>query len=158
MDDQTRTQVQVVLSRFSAVGAAVLIGALPLFLLGRFDGFPNILLSSVVMWGLTWAAVANLRVSADELPGWRWILLGTLFAAKAGVTIFALFVSLRSGHITWRFPVALVAVWLAVAAMLLFGLPVWNHERLWEVLTLVLMIPLARPALCPLAVAANRNR
>jgi hypothetical protein len=70
---------------------------------------------------------------------------------------WAAFHALRRGYTTWKFPVALFASWLAVVAFLLWGLPVWKLGGPWQAGCLALMIPLARLAWCPLAIAANRH-
>jgi hypothetical protein len=155
--EDTRAVMQSILVKFMAVGAFVLVGALPVFLTGRFEGFPNVLLSSIVLWAVLYGMLEGLKVDEAELPGWRWGLLGALLALKFGLALVALGVGLRQKHISWRFPSALTLVWVAAVAALLFVMPVWRMARPWDVLTIVLLIPLARPALCPLALALNRH-
>jgi len=41
---------------------------------------------------------------------------------------------------------------------LIFGLPVWKAGGLWSALRLAALMPLARLAWCPLAIASNRHR
>ncbi|MRR52837.1 MAG: hypothetical protein EG825_18355 [Rhodocyclaceae bacterium] len=96
--------------------------------------------------------------SYEDEPGWRWALLGGLLGLKVLVAAAALAVAWRRGHITWRFPAALCVVCGAVLCFVLFALPLWRAGTRFEALTAILLVPLARPALCPLALAANRHR
>jgi hypothetical protein len=45
-----------------------------------------------------------------------------------------------------------------IAAFLVGVMPTWRHDGLYASLTLLVMLPLARLAWCPLAIAANRHR
>jgi hypothetical protein len=155
--EDTRAVMQSTLVKYLAIGAFVLVGALPVFLTGRFEGFPNVLLSSIVLWALLYGTLAGLKMDEGEQPGWRWGLLGALLAVKFGLAAFALGAGLRRRHITWRFVSVLLLTWGALVAALLFAMPFWRMTRPWDVLTIVLLIPLARPALCPLALALNRH-
>ena len=137
---------------FMAVGAQVLVGALPLYLWGRFEGLPNLLLAALGSW--VWLVVLgiNLFVGVEGDLGWRWTLVWVLLALKFAGAAWALVRGWRVGYTTWRFPVGLVAGWVTVTAFIVWGLPQWH------VFSLALLVPLTRLAWCPLAVAANRHR
>jgi hypothetical protein len=150
--------IQYALARTMVLGAFVLVGALPLFLWGRFEGFPNFLLAAVCSWGLSWALAVQLKLDVSEEPGWRWWLLGGLLAVKISAALVAFVRGLTYNHITWKFPVLLLAGWWTAAALMVLVLPTWKSGGLWGSLYLVLLLPLARLAWCPLALAANRHR
>lgn len=148
--------MRAVLARLMTLGAQVVVGALPLFLLGRFEGFPNLLLASMGSW--LWAAALASFVRVDDEPGWRWGVVAALVLAKLGVAAWAFARGLRHGHLTWRFVATVVAGWLALTGSLIWLLPTWRTGGAWASAAVVLLMPLARIALCPLAVAANRHR
>jgi hypothetical protein len=150
--------VQTVLARFMAAGAWVLVGALPLFLWGRFEGLPNFLLVAVCFWGLSRGLVDYLPADATNLNGIQRAVLGGLLGVKFLAAGVALTLGIRRGHFTWRFPVWLVAGWVVVLCVLVVVLPTWKSGGLWASLRLALLLPLARLSWCPLAIAANRHR
>ncbi|HWH69257.1 MAG TPA: hypothetical protein VNT26_07715, partial [Candidatus Sulfotelmatobacter sp.] len=150
--------MQAKLASFAALGAYVAVGALPLFLWGRFEGFPNFLLAGVGTWAWIWLLGDVLFLEPGTEPGWRWLVLGGLLMGKAAVTAWGLGRAWRAGHITWKFPVVLVTGWVAVTGGLVFGLPLWRMEGAWPALIVVLVMPLGRLAWCPEAVAGNRHR
>ena len=144
------------LARWMAASAQVAVGALPLILWGRFEGFPNVLLAAICSWAAAWMVAANLRVESN--PGWHWALVGAVLALKLGGAAWACVRGLLSGHVTWRFPIGLLVGWFVIAAFLVGVMPTWRHDGLYASLTLLVMLPLARLAWCPLAIAANRHR
>jgi hypothetical protein len=75
-----------------------------------------------------------------------------------GVAAWAFWRGYRGGHITWKFAAAVAVGWLGVASALVWGFPGWRKEGYYWALLVALMVPLARLALCPLAIAANRHR
>jgi hypothetical protein len=153
--DATR-ELLFVITILMAVSAHVLIGAMPLFLWGRLDGFANLLLCGVVSWGSARWLYGITRSDPSGLEPWLGpsIWLGL----KLAVCVWALIRAGRAGHITWRFAVGLIVGWMALVTLLTVALPTWEHRGLHGALIIALFIPLARPALCPLALAANRSR
>jgi hypothetical protein len=61
--------------RTMAISAHVLVGALPFFLWGRLEGFPNLLLAALVVWAGTWSLASFFDSAA--MVGWLWIPLGS---------------------------------------------------------------------------------
>lgn len=141
-----------------AVGAFLLVGALPFLLLGRFEGFGNFLLAAVCTWALCWGITAQFHVEQGEQPGWRSTFLIVALSVKCLTALFGAYVGLRQGHTTWRFPIVLIGTWLLIAAALLWGLPTLRVSGWYAGLTTILLIPLARLAWCPVALASNRHR
>jgi hypothetical protein len=139
-----------------AISAQVGVGALPFFLAGRLQGFPNLLVVALLSWAWTWVLMIFLTVEGD--PGWRWGMLLMLFAFKLMVAAGALVRGCRTSQITWRFAACLLTGWVIIAAGLVFALPVYASGGAWAAAGLVLTLPLARLAACPLAMAANRHR
>jgi len=138
------------------VSAHAMVGALPLLLWGRLEGFPTLLLTYIVAWAGTWGLVQGLAVEGD--PGWHWWVMASLLAAKFGVAAWLLARSYRNGHASARFVVSLVGGWACVAACLVWVLPTLQTDGTWRAAMVILLLPLARLAACPLAVAANRHR
>ena len=77
---------------------------------------------------------------------------------KLATAAWALVASLRARHLTWRFATGLVAGWLLVVSCLVWVLPTWCTDGAWRAVAMLVLVPLARLALCPLALAANRHR
>lgn len=154
----TPAEIQRALSRLASTGAFTLVGALPVLLLGRFEGFPNFLLASICAWAVTYGVNANLKVLPGEDPGNLWYVMGALLMAKGGVAVWAMRKALKAGHVTWRFPVGLAAGWTAALSLLTIVIPVWKEGGAWAVFSTMLFLPIARLALCPLAIAENRHR
>ncbi|MCL4177140.1 MAG: hypothetical protein KJ072_05280 [Verrucomicrobia bacterium] len=153
---ETAARLHLIMARFMAISAYLMVGALPLFLWGRLNGFPNLLLAAMCTWAFLWILLANLGTEGD--PGRLWILVAALLVAKIVAAAAGLASSLRSGHLTWRFPVILFAGWSIIAAFLVWGLSTWQTDGPYAAATLVLCLPLARLAWCPFAIAANRQR
>ncbi|HOY60022.1 MAG TPA: GntR family transcriptional regulator [Verrucomicrobiota bacterium] len=57
-----------------------------------------------------------------------------------------------------RLPAGLLLGWFAMAALLVVVMPTWRRDGPYASLTLLVLLPLARLAWCPLAIAANRHR
>jgi hypothetical protein len=155
---ESRDYIQAGLARFMAVGAFLVVGALPLLLLGRFEGFGNLLLAAVCTWALCWAMATQFKIEPGEQPGWRLNLLIAVLFLKFITALFGTYLGFRQGHTTWRFPVVLYACWILVASGLLWGLPLIKFSGWYMALTTILLLPLARLAWCPVALAKNRHR
>jgi hypothetical protein len=151
----------LLLLRFSlawkmALSAHVLVGALPLMLWGRLEGFPVLLLAGLSSWACTWI-LAMFLGGEEHQPG-LWMGLGTVLALKCVGTVLALAYSQKTGAITWRFVTGLLAGWLLVTGGLIWALPSWQNGGAWRAASIALLVPLGRLACCPLAIAANRHR
>jgi hypothetical protein len=149
-------QMLHLLAYMLAVSAHVLIGALPLFLWGRLEGFSNMLLCAIVSWAAAWLLAGIVWVDSTETAKWTAPL--AWLGLKLGICGWALVTSWRAGQITWRYAACLVSGWVGLVALLTFALPVWQSQGMRGLLGMALFIPLARLALCPLALAANRSR
>jgi hypothetical protein len=153
-----RMQALAAIARLMAVGASVGVGLLPLFLWGRLEGFPNLLLAAIGGWVWTWLLAGFFDLEPGQEPGWRWGLVGLLLGLKLAASGWALGRGLRARHITWRFAGGLVLGWLLVTGCLIWVLPTWRTGGAWCAAAMCLLVPLTRLAVCPLAVAANRHR
>jgi hypothetical protein len=148
--------LRVALAWKMAISAHVGVGALPLFLAGRLQGFPNLLVVALLSWAWTWVLMIFLNVEGD--PGWRWGVLLMLLGLKLAVAASALVRGCRTAQITWRFAACLLTGWLIIATVVIYVLPVYASGGAWAASGLALTLPLARLAACPLAMAANRHR
>jgi hypothetical protein len=153
--DATR-ELAGVLGRLMAVSACVLVGALPVCVWGRLEGFPNLLLCAIVSWAGAWGL--SLCVATPEGQPHPWAVALGWLAVKAIVAAWALARAWRRGYITWRFVAGLMGGWLVLTNLLVWALPTGPLGDGWSAVWLLLFMPLARPALCPLAFAANRHR
>jgi hypothetical protein len=149
-------QLRLILARFMAISGSLVVGVLPLFLWGRLTGFPNLLLSAICYWGALWSLMSQL--TPEGQPGNLWVLLLVLLAAKFLAAGGGIVLSLRYGHITWKFAVLLVIGWSAMAAWVAWVLGTWRTDGAYAGLLLVFLMPLARLAWSPFAVACNRQR
>jgi hypothetical protein len=139
-----------------AFSASVMIAALPVLLWGRLEGFPTLLLASLIAWAWSCALAGfAFQKEASDWVGWA---LAAYLGLKLAVAAWSFRRSLRSGWITWRFPAVLTGGWLAVVAAMLWLWSPWLSWSLPGVLAPAAMIPLARLAACPMAMAANRHR
>jgi hypothetical protein len=90
------------------------------------------------------------------------MLIGFAMAAKLGIAAAAFREGLRRRLVAWRFVLVVTAIWMDGTAGLIRLLVSFSHRSDWsDVLILpfpVLLFPLARIALAPLALAANRHR
>ncbi len=157
-DPDSRQRLLVSVARWMAASASVGVGLLPVFLWGRFEGFPNLLLTGMFAWATTWLAADNLLGGAEDAAPWRPAAVGIGLALKLGLALLGLGLAWHRGNVTWRFPLALLTVWGLLAAVLIWVLPTWRAGASMDVLAVLLYLPLARPAWCPAAVAANRHR
>jgi hypothetical protein len=139
-----------------AVSTSVAVGALPIHLLGRVEGLTLLLLTSFPCWGAVWLMDSVLR--PEDIADRCWWLLGALLVVKFALAGFALVHGLRSRLINWRFTVILLLAWTALVSSLIWLMHTWETGGLWGALAIVLLVPLARVAACPLAMAWNRNR
>lgn len=147
--------VQTLLAWRMAIGANLVVGALPVLLRGRLEGFPNVLLAGMCAWAGTWCLADFLGAQTPGPAHW-WIAAG-LLGAKLVVAGLILRHTVRHGLASPRFACALVLAWMAVAGLAASLLPS-AFEHPWQLLGLCLMSPLARLSFCPLALAANRCR
>lgn len=155
-DDPAR-QLAPVMARLMVVSAHFVVGALPLFLLGRLEGLPNMFLCSILVWAAPFL-LGTFMGPEEHLNLGLLCVVSIWLIAKILVTAFSLARSLRDGEITWRFAAGLVGGWLVLAAFLTWGLPIWQKWGASGLLGVVVFLPLARIALCPMAISANRHR
>ena len=152
-----------------AVSANVLVGVLPLYLRGRPEGFSLFLASLVgAFWSMElylWFSPIHDLVYRGSIQSWAigctriWRVAAVLLIiGKFAVTGWALIVSWRQRHITWRFAVVMAGGWLGIVGGLNWLMPEGLRQDPWNIVGLIALVPLARLALCPLAVAANRHR
>jgi len=149
-------RIQGVAGRTMAISAHALAGALPLFLWGRLQGFPNLLLGALVAWAITWGLTDRFSAAPEEGQGWT--LLVAALAAKFILGLAGLVWAWRRGHITSRFAAGLCPAWLLIWCLLVFRLPTWSVSQGWGAATVALFLPFARLAWAPAALAANRHR
>ncbi|HOW68276.1 MAG TPA: hypothetical protein P5186_23300 [Candidatus Paceibacterota bacterium] len=156
MGEELNRSAAALMAARMAFSANVMVGALPLLLRGRFDGFPNLFLATLVAWIWTWvlARFAN----QETPPDWGGWLLGCLLVFKVGTAIAMSVVSCRQGLINWRFPAVLFGGWLLTTGSLIGFLPVVPVGGWIQACGVAVLMPLARLAACPLAMAANRYR
>jgi hypothetical protein len=152
------TTVMVDFAWRMALSAQLVAGALPIFLLGRLEGFPNLLLASISAWAVTWLMTGAFKPDPSHPVQNPVAFISLMLVLKAACTSWALWRGQRQGHISWRFAVGLIAGWAITVSVLVWVFPSWRTEGYYRALLIALMIPLARLALCPLAVAANRHR
>jgi len=114
-----------------------------------------VFLATLAGWAWTWSLSAF--ASQEPPPEWLSWALGGLLAVKLATAFWALVRSYREGYVKWQFPLVLLSGWLAVVVCMLWLFPVWQSGGVQSALTLAVLIPLARLAACPLAMAANRH-
>jgi hypothetical protein len=141
-----------------AVTAHAMIGALPLVWRGRVEGFPNLLLCGMCAWFGTWLLAGFLDASPGPVSSARWIGAILLLVLKLGLGAAALVSAVWRGAASRRFAGILCAGWCLLLAGLGWGLPVAESEGAWGVVGIALMLPFARLAASPLALASNRYR
>jgi hypothetical protein len=139
----------------------VLIGLFPLWLTGRVPGLPWSFVGLYVAYGV----VSNIIAWFGRRPDYQNVvlmLIGFAMAAKLGIAAAAFREGLRRRLVAWRFVLVVTAIWMDGTAGLIRLLVSFSHRSDWsDVLILpfpVLLFPLARIALAPLALAANRHR
>jgi len=140
----------------------VLVGVLPLCLTGRLPGFPwSILPLLLIYGGLLNVAIwfdAHPRYSDLIFPGLLALLVLKIVAAYCGFRR-----SIRLRVASWRFVTAYIGFWILASSGLVYL--VWiAGERDWPPYMIawlpatLLVMPLARIALSPLALSLNRHR
>jgi len=149
-------QLNAMLAYVVAMSANVVVGALPIHLLGRAEGFTPLLVTSLPCWGAAWLLDSVLR--PEEAPDRCWWLVGVLLLVKFAVAGWALVYALRSRVVNWNFVAILLLGWTALVVSLIWLMQTWEARGLWGLLAIVLLVPLARVSACPLALARNRNR
>jgi len=149
-------QFNAMLAYVVAMSANIAVGALPIHLLGRVEGFTPLLIASLPCWGAAWLLDSVLR--PEEASDRCWWLVGVLLLVKFAVAGLALVYALRSRVVTRNFMAILLLGWTALVLSLVWLMQTWAAGGLWGVLAIVLLVPLARVSACPLAMARNRNR
>ena len=136
------------------ISAHVAVGALPLFLLGRLEGLPTLILAMLGAWAFTWLFSGILKGDEQHIP--TTSILIALLTVKLGITAIILTYNVMRNHMTMRFVFYLVLGWLIIGCSL--GIASWNDYGISRALAMVILLPLARLAACPMAVAFNRHR
>ena len=146
-----------------AVSAHVFVGILPLCLSGRMAGFPW----SFLPWLLVYGGIVNVAIWFGEHPNhldalfWLCAFALLLKLAMAG---WGFTRAVRERLVSPGFVGVYVTLWLLLSSFLVraalaqvdgFG---WGDWSMALIPGAALMIPLARIALSPLALAANRHR
>jgi hypothetical protein len=134
--------------------ASAIVAALRLLLWGRLEGFPTVLLASLVAW--CWTLVLGAFAGQRPAPDWLTWALGGLLVAKLAAAAWLLLRSYRQAYLTWRFPAILLGGWVGLIGGISWLFSPWQSSGLEGLLALAVMIPLVRLAACPLAMASNR--
>lgn len=139
---------------FAIIGAHVMIGALPLLLTGRLEGLPTLLVPSLLAWMGTWQLAGYLGGEGESTPAVGVVV--ALLTVKLLVATTGVVLAVRGGHLRLRSAALATAVWalLALGAIWTVG----SHGNHMRALASVTLLPCARLAWCPLAVAFNRHR
>jgi hypothetical protein len=145
-----------------AISLHLFVGILPFLLLGRIPGFPW----SFLPWLLIYATVINGVVWFERHSDWATLAFGILTALvtlKLTIAVWGFRRALRARISSWQFVGSYALLWVMAAGLLaIFAGAFANHaewsDGLLAVPTTVLMVPLARVAVAPLALAANRHR
>jgi hypothetical protein len=148
-------QASELLASRMAFSANAMIGALPVLLWGCLEGFPTLFLVNLVAWGWTW--ILSGFVHQEPEPAWLTSALGGLLTVKLTVALGTLLHCKRRGYTGWGFPAALLGGWWAVVGCMIWLFPARPGTQISNALALLLMIPLARLAACPLTMAENRH-
>jgi len=146
----------------------VFVGILPLCLSGRIPGFPWSLMPLILIYGVLLNAIFWLDRHQDLFPEF-FVVLILLVAAKFALGYWGFRRSLRLRLISPGFVVGYLGLWIGMVACLaswswwwLQGMESYAREPWGLVPTAVslalLVVPLARIALSPLALAMNRHR
>jgi hypothetical protein len=148
---------------FLAVSLHVFIGILPFCLTGRLPGFPWSLLPLLLVYG----ALVNLIVWTGEHRTYAdlvFALVVVLSVVKAAVAFWGFRRAIRLRISSWQFVAGYAVFWLAAASPVLWiawrvgDRAGWSQGTLVMIPGAVLVVPLARVALSPLALAMNRHR
>ncbi len=137
-----------------AISAHAMVGALPLLLWGRLDGLPNMLVPTLASWSGTYGLVSWLR--PDDGPAPATALLVAMLAVKLALAAAGLWRSVRRSEITLAFAIGSAVVWICLAG----GMATLASREFEQptALGVLILLPLARLAWCPAALAANRRR
>jgi hypothetical protein len=138
------------------VTANAMVAALPLLLWGRFEGFPSLFLATLIGWCWTW--ILRTFSTQDPAPDWLTAALALMVAGKLAAAAWLLLAGLRTRSVGWTFAILVLGGWLALlTGLVCSSLPreSWTANA---ILPLAVMLPLARLAACPMAMAANRHR
>ena len=144
-----------------ALSLHVLVGLFPLWLTGRVPGLPwSFLILLIVYVGL-----GNIIGWFDRHPNYQaaaLLLIGFAAALKLGIAFLAFRLALKRRLVKRSFVFGAVSIWIVGTAFFL-RLMSWIAERNnWDEFLMlpfaILLFPLARIALAPLALAMNRHR
>jgi len=139
---------------FAIVSAHVMIGALPLLLTGRLEGLPTLLVPTLLAWMGTWQLADYLGGEGQNAPA-LWVVVA-LLTVKLLVAVTGMVLAVRGGHLRLRSAAVATLVWALLALGVIWTVGSYgNHAR---ALASVTLLPCARLAWCPLAVAFNRHR
>lgn len=136
------------------VSAHVGIGFLPLLLWGRLEGLPTLILAMLCSWVVSWQLAGWLRGGEGSQPA-LW-MVGGLLAIKIIVAVGLIVHSYRQGQITLKYAFSIPAIWMLIGVAL--ALVSWRDFGVLRAMAVLILLPLVRPALCPVAVALNRHR
>ena len=138
-----------------------LFGLFPLWLTGRVPGLPW----SFVVLLIVYVGLGNVIGWFGRHPNWRetaLLLIGFAAALKLGVAFLALRQALKQKWVRRDFVFGSVSIWVVGTGFCLWlalrfmGRGDWDDTPLLPLA--VLVFPLARVALAPLAMAMNRHR
>ena len=111
-------------------------------------------MASLGSWAFTWLFGDWLQGSEGQHPA-LWAL-AVLLALKVSASAGFLVHSFKQRHITWQFAAVLPVLWLVAGLGL--AMLAWRDLGIARAAGVLLLMPLVRPAACPLAVALNRHR
>lgn len=141
----------------------LLVGILPFSLSGRLPGFPWSLLPLLLTYGVIVNGIAWFDEHPDHGERLFDILILLLFV-KLGIAVWGFRRAIGLGLSSISFVFSYAALWLIGTSSLIwcaysfFQRTEWNSVSTSMLVGAALIIPLARVALSPLTLAANRNR
>jgi hypothetical protein len=145
-----------------AVSLNVFVGILPLSLSGRIPGLPWSLLPLVLIYGVLGQGLS--WFNHHGLQGLLFLLLLVAVVVKLWVAVWGFRRAIGLRLVGFGFVGAYVAFWLLGTGLLVL-MAVWLLAQRWSlreaallVPAAILVLPLARVALSPLALAMNRHR
>ena len=148
----------------TAVAFHVFVGILPLVLSGRVPGFPWSLLPLLIAYGLCINGFIWLDGHQEYVVAVLWLLCG-LVIVKLAIAFWGFRRSVALGMASSGFVTAYALFWLAATGFLLVQTvrfqqhaSVSPYSDLLLLPAVILIVPLARIAISPLALAMNRNR
>ncbi len=139
---------------FMAVSSHAMTGALPLLLTGRLEGLPTMLVPTLLAWAGTWQLAGYLGGEGQDAPA-AWVVV-VLLVVKLLIATTGLTLAVRGGHLRLRTATIAMATWIILASAA--GWALASHGQMVRALAVATLIPCARLAWCPLAVAWNRHR